>query len=113
MSSEDDTRTEPALCDLLLTGGTVLTLDPDQPVIESGFVAVEGDRIAAVGDSRLAGSFEADRTISCNGKVVMPGLIDCHNHLYQSLGRTLGEGLSGWEWLSEFMWPYSAAITRQ
>ena len=113
MSAEDNVRAEPARCDLLLTGGTVLTLGPDQPVIESGFVAVSGDRIAAVGDGRQAGSFEADRTISCRGKVVMPGLIDCHNHLYQSLGRTLGEGLTGWEWLSEFMWPYSSAITRQ
>ena len=113
MSPEDNQPAEPARCDLLLTGGTVLTLDPDRPVIESGFVAVEGDRIAAVGDSRRAGSFSADRTVSVQGKVVMPGLIDCHNHLYQSLGRTLGEGLTGWEWLSEFMWPYSAAISQQ
>ena len=109
----DERQTEPARCDLLLSGGTVLTLDPDQPVIESGFVAVDGDRIAAVGRSQQARSFEADRTISCQGKVVMPGLIDCHNHLYQSLGRTLGEGLSGWEWLSEFMWPYSSGISRE
>ena len=113
MSREDNEPVEPTRCDLLLTGGTVLTLDPDQPVLETGFVAVDGDRIAAVGNSQRASSFEADRTISCRGKVVMPGLIDCHNHLYQSLGRTLGEGLTGWEWLSEFMWPYSAAISQQ
>ena len=103
MASENNRRAEPTRCDLVLTGGTVLTLDEDQPVIESGFVAVEGDRIAGVGDGLQAGSFEADRTISCQGKVVMPGLIDCHNHLYQSLGRTLGEGLTGWEWLSQCM----------
>lgn len=113
MSREDNQPAEPTRCDLLLTGGTVLTLDLDQPVLESGFVAVDGDRITAVGDSQKAGSFKADRMISCHGKVVMPGLIDCHNHLYQSLGRTLGEGLSGWEWLSEFMWPYSSAISRE
>ena len=105
-------RTAPSHCDLLLEGGTVLTLDPHNPVIEHGFVAITGDRITAVGDGRQSGSFEADRTISCRGKMVMPGLIDCHNHLFQSLGRTLGEGLSGWAWLSEFMWPYAAGITR-
>ncbi len=43
----------------------------------------------------------------------MPGLVDCHNHMFQSLGRTLGEGLTGWEWLSRFMWPYAAQITSQ
>jgi 5-methylthioadenosine/S-adenosylhomocysteine deaminase len=31
--------------------------------------------------------------------------------MFQSLGRTLGEGLNGWEWLSRFMWPYAAEIT--
>lgn len=113
MSSEDIRTAEPTRCDLLLTGGTVLTLDQDRPVIEAGFVAVDGDRIAGVGDGQEAGWFQAERTVSCQGKVVMPGLIDCHNHLYQSLGRTLGECLTGWEWLSQFMWPYSAAISQQ
>ena len=113
MSPENNRQAEPTRCDLLLTDGTVLTLGEDRPVIESGFVAVDGDRIAGVGEGQEAGSFQAERTISCQGKVVMPGLIDCHNHLYQSLGRTLGECLTGWEWLSQFMWPYSAAISQQ
>jgi 5-methylthioadenosine/S-adenosylhomocysteine deaminase len=42
---------------------------------------------------------------------VIPGLVDCHTHLFQGLARGLGEGMSLWPWLCEFMWPYSAAIT--
>ena len=102
---------QPVGCDLILEGGTVVTLDPERPVVEGGFVAIAGDRIKAVGLQGEVSDYRADRVISCRGRLVMPGLVDCHNHLFQSLGRTLGEGLPGWEWLSRFMWPYAAEIT--
>ncbi len=111
MSSRTQRNTPPLACDLALLGGTVLTLDPGNPVVDRGFVAVTGDRIVAVGDAALAERFHADRTVHCSGKVVMPGMVDCHNHLFQSLGRTLGEGLPGWKWLSDFIWPYASAIS--
>ncbi|MCY4623355.1 MAG: amidohydrolase family protein, partial [bacterium] len=98
-------------CDLLLEGGTLVTLDPARPVVENGFVAISGGRIVGVGESSSSPEYRADRVISCRGRLLMPGLVDCHNHLFQSLGRSLGEGLPGWEWLSRFMWPYAAAIT--
>lgn len=101
----------PIRCDIILTEGTVLTVDSERPVIDRGFVAISGDRIVAVGSHEAGKSIVADRRISCRGRVVMPGLVDCHNHTFQSLGRTLGEGLTGWEWLSRFMWPYAAQIT--
>ncbi len=101
----------PIRCDLMLTEGTVVTIDPESTVIDRGFVAIAGDRIVAVGSHHEADSVTADRQISCRGRIVMPGLVDCHNHTFQSLGRTLGEGLTGWEWLSQFMWPYAAQIS--
>src|SRR5205823_10039649 len=96
-------------CDLLLAGGCVVTMDEERRILESGDVAISGGRIVGVG----AGPFDAARTIDCRGKAVLPGLIDCHNHLFQTLARGLGEGLPGWEWLSSFMWPYAAALTRE
>ena len=102
---------QPVGCDLILEGGTVVTLDPERPVVEGGFVAIVGDRIVAVGEGYEISGYQAERVISCRGRLVMPGLVDCHNHLFQALGRTLGEGLPGWEWLSRFMWPYAAEIT--
>jgi 5-methylthioadenosine/S-adenosylhomocysteine deaminase len=111
VNSEETRGEAPIRCDLLLTGGTVLTLVPELPVIERGYVAISGERIIAVGGPENAAAVVADRRISCRDKVVMPGLVDCHNHNFQSLGRTLGEGLTGWEWLSLFMWPYAGQIT--
>ena len=97
-------------CDLLLTGGVVVTVDGDRRVLDPGAVAIAGDRIVAVGTSTELAGYRAARKVDCLGKALMPGMIDCHNHLFQGLGRGLGEGMSLWPWLCEFMWPYSAAI---
>jgi len=97
-------------CDLLLKGGSVVTVDDERRVIEPGSVAVSGNRIVAVGpDEDLAG-YRAGRTIDCSGKAVLPGLIDTHDHLFQGLARGLGEGMPLWTWLTDFMWPFSISI---
>ncbi|GAB3363018.1 amidohydrolase [Amycolatopsis echigonensis] len=98
-------------CDLLLTGGTVVTVDDRRTVHQNGHVAITGDRIAGVGEGPGTERWQAGEVIDCRGKAVLPGLVDGHNHLYQALARGLGEGMSIVPWLCEFMWPYSIAIT--
>jgi 5-methylthioadenosine/S-adenosylhomocysteine deaminase len=98
-------------CDLLLTGGCVVTVDDERRVFDPGAVAITGDRITAVGPADELSGTRAGRVVDCCGTAVIPGLIDCHNHLFQGLARGLGEGMSLWPWLCEFMWPYAAAIT--
>lgn len=100
-------------CDVLLVGACVVTVDDRRRVLDPGAVAISGDRIAAVGTLEELSGYRAARTIDCSGKAVIPGLVDCHNHLFQTLGRGLGEGLSGWQWLARFMWPYAGAITAE
>ena len=97
-------------CDILLTGGSVVTVDDDRRVIEPGAVAVTGSRIVAVGPVADLAGYRARRTIDCTGHAVLPGLIDTHNHLFQGLARGLGEGMPLWTWLTDFMWPYSISI---
>lgn len=100
-------------CDLLLTGGTVVTADDEWRVLDPGAVAVTGSVITAVGTPEELADHTARRTVDCTGRVVIPGLVDCHNHLFQLLGRGLGEGMALWPWLSTFMWPYAGGITRE
>jgi 5-methylthioadenosine/S-adenosylhomocysteine deaminase len=77
----------PESADVLIEG-TVITMDPDRRVIRDGAVAVSGDRIAAVGEAgELRERFEAERTLGGRRRMVLPGLIDCHNHLAQALVR--------------------------
>ncbi len=99
-------------CDLLLTNGSVVTVDDERNVFEPGAVAIAGDRIVAVGPAAELADYSAARTIECAGRAVIPGFTDCHNHLFQFLTRGLGEGMELWPWLSEFMWPVSTSITR-
>jgi 5-methylthioadenosine/S-adenosylhomocysteine deaminase len=98
-------------CDLLLTGGCVLTVDDRRRVLDPGAVAITGERIVAVGSPEELARYRPDRTVDCSGTAITPGFVDCHNHLFQGLARGLGEGLDGWRWLAEFMWPYAGAIT--
>lgn len=65
--------------DLILKGGRVI--DPAQGRDGIADVAVKGGRIAALADSILASS--ARETLNCAGKLVLPGLIDTHAHVYQ------------------------------
>ena len=91
----------------------MITVDEDRSVFEPGAVAITGDRITAVGRLEELEDLPADRVVDCAGKVITPGFVDCHNHLFQFITRGLGEGMELWPWLSEFMWPVSLGITRQ
>ena len=83
------------MADILITGGTIITMDPDRRVIDDGAVAVEGDRIVAVGTrTEVEAQYSAARTIDAQRKVVMPGLIDAHGHAGHGLAKTLGGGYS-------------------
>lgn len=82
-------------------------------VIDNGAIAIKGDRIVAVGDSAELAAYRAGatRTVDCAGKVMMPGLTDGHTHLFQTLGRGMGDGLSLVPWLRRFMFPYARTIS--
>src|SRR5215212_11634153 len=77
--------------DLLLAGGTVVTVDEQRRILDDGAVAVDGGRIVAVGPSaEIAVQYQAAETIDCRGKLVLPGLIDAHGHGGHSLIKTVG-----------------------
>jgi len=73
--------------DLVLTGGTVVTMDDSRPQAQA--LAIRGDRIVAVGDDAAVKSWIGDRTevIDLAGKLAVPGFIDSHAH-FVSLGRS-------------------------
>jgi cytosine/adenosine deaminase-related metal-dependent hydrolase len=83
------------MIDLLVTGGTVITVDPARRVIENGAVAIKGDRIVDVGSADvIADRHTAGRTIDARGKAIIPGLIDAHAHAGHGLIKTMGGGRS-------------------
>src|SRR5580700_841776 len=95
--------------DLLVTGGTVVTMDGQRRVIEDGAVAIRGDSIVAVGPrAELENRFEAALTIDARGALVMPGLINGHAHAAMSLFRGLADDLALDEWLQKYIFPAEA-----
>ena len=85
--------------DLIVTGGTVITMDGTRRILDDGAVAVAGDRIVAVGPAaEIAAGFRAGRVIDATGKAVIPGLIDVHAHAGHGLIKTMGmEQGNHWE----------------
>ena len=79
------------MADILVSGGTVITMDPDRRIIEDGAVAVEGDSIVAVGPRyEVEAQHTAPTTIDARRHVVLPGLIDGHGHAGHGLTKNLG-----------------------
>ncbi len=94
---------------LLVTGGTVLVFDDAGTTIENGAVAIEGERIAAVGSATdLAARYPEARSLDATGRIVMPGLINSHTHVPMTLFRGLADDLVLMEWLEEHIFPAEA-----
>jgi 5-methylthioadenosine/S-adenosylhomocysteine deaminase len=92
--------------DLLLTNAIVLTMDEEFNQFEPGGLAISGDSIVAVGpDKELQSKFTAGETIDCQGKVLMPGLINAHTHVPMTLLRGLADDLRLDVWLLGYMLP--------
>jgi 5-methylthioadenosine/S-adenosylhomocysteine deaminase len=95
--------------DLLVTGGTVITMDAQRRVLDDGAVAVRGDSIVAAGPrAALESKYTAAKVINARGTIVMPGLINGHTHAAMSLFRGIAEDLSLDDWLHAYIFPAEA-----
>jgi 5-methylthioadenosine/S-adenosylhomocysteine deaminase len=91
---------------VLIKGGTVVSLDAAERVLD-GDVLVRGRRIEAVGGDWSAS--QADVTIDARGCAVLPGFVQTHVHLCQTLFRGAADDLALLDWLKRRVWPLEAA----
>lgn len=90
---------------VLIRGGTVVTMDAAETVV-TGDVLVRGGRVEAVGDLSSA---KADVELDARGCAVLPGFVQTHVHLCQTLFRGAADDLSLLDWLKRRVWPMEAA----
>jgi len=93
--------------DLLLRGGTIVTMDPERRVLEGDLLIRDGKIVAlgAISQATLSAS-ESICTVDCRGRVVIPGLVQSHVHLCQTLFRGHADELELLDWLRERIWPF-------
>ena len=101
------TRRQPA--DLLVLGGTIVTMDQTRRIIEDGGIAVSEGRIVAIGPrAEIEARYTSRQTINATGKVITPGLINGHTHVPMVLFRGLADDLDLQEWLTKYIFPAEA-----
>ena len=92
--------------DTILSNALILTMDENLTQYSPGAVAVKGDSIVAVGyEEEIQREYSAQEIIDCQGKVLMPGLINAHTHVPMTLLRGLADDLRLDVWLMGYMMP--------
>jgi 5-methylthioadenosine/S-adenosylhomocysteine deaminase len=72
---------EPKPCDLLVTGDLILTLDADGRIVKHGAIAVTDKTIVDIGPAdELSAKWTPAQTVDGKGRLVIPGLVNVHNH---------------------------------
>ena len=96
--------------DLVIRNAMIHTMDRDKRVINRGNVAVQGDRIAWVGED-LPDCCRSIQEIDADGMILFPGFIDTHIHIFQSFLKGLGADHRLIEWLNLSALPYGKVMT--
>src|SRR5512139_3368884 len=92
--------------DLILKNSILLTMDANLTIYEPGAIAIKGNQILAVGmEADLCTQYSANQMVDCQGKVLMPGLINAHTHAAMTLLRGLADDLRLDVWLLGYMMP--------
>jgi 5-methylthioadenosine/S-adenosylhomocysteine deaminase len=91
----------------LLTGAAVVTVDDSARVLDPGWVLIEGRLIGAVGAGDPPPEIRAgaDEVVDLAGRIVMPGMVNAHTHLFQTFFRGLADDLPLLDWLRDCIWP--------
>lgn len=88
---------------VILTGGSVLTMDEAGSVHPTGYVVIENDLIIEVGEGTAPEARTGDLVVDTTGQIVMPGMIDLHYHT--AIGKGYSDHLPLWEYLDSCWYP--------
>jgi 5-methylthioadenosine/S-adenosylhomocysteine deaminase len=93
----------------VIRAAVVVTMDAQRRVIDNGAVAIEGNRIVAVGTvTEVAKSYPAATVVARPNGILIPGLINTHAHIPMSLLRGIADDKRLQDWLENFIFPAEA-----
>ncbi len=94
--------------EIIFRGGTIVTVAADHR-ITTGDVACRDGVLVHVGGAYTPQTSQYD-IIDCSGCIVMPGLVQAHTHVCQSLARGRADDLELLDWLQKVIWPYEGSL---
>ncbi len=98
---------------ILIEGGAIVTLNSQHEVLDPGYLFVEDGSILALGPGAppegLLG--RAGEVLHAAGMAVIPGMVNAHDHLFQTFVRGLSYDRSLLPWLQEIVYPISGTMT--
>jgi 5-methylthioadenosine/S-adenosylhomocysteine deaminase len=98
----------------ILADGWLITMNPTRDVLERVSVCVVGDRIAAIGSrTQLTRKYPEAESIDCAGKIIMPGMVNTHTHLFQTLLKGLGDDMVLKKWFTCMTGPSAVHLTAE
>jgi 5-methylthioadenosine/S-adenosylhomocysteine deaminase len=92
----------------LIQGGCLLTMDPDLGNFDQGDILIENGRIEQIGPSLKADNAEI---IDASGRIVMPGFVDAHRHMWQTQLRSMTADWSLFDYSARIRMTYSSFYT--
>lgn len=96
---------------LLIKNGLIVTIDGDDRIIRNGSIYIEDNIIKEIGPDLEIGDKPGATVIDATDKVVIPGLVQVHVHLNQTLFRGLADDMDVVDWLKRRIWPFEQAHT--
>ena len=93
------------MLDILFKNATVVTMETTQPVLENINVGITGRKITHITNNEGIEGLQANRVIDCTGKVIMPGLYNCHSHAGMTMFRGYGNDRNLEDWWYNYIFP--------
>ncbi|MBN2438451.1 MAG: amidohydrolase [Deltaproteobacteria bacterium] len=95
--------------DILIAGGTILTVNHHDLKLENGAIAVDRDTIVALGRKEdILPEYRGRLTIDVPDSIVMPGLVNAHTHAAMTCFRGIADDMELMDWLNDYIFPAEA-----
>ncbi len=91
-------------------------MNDNYDILRDAYVVVDEGLIAEVGQDEKAMQAwvpQCDKIIDASDKIMMPGMVNAHTHMFQTFMRGLGDDKPLFQWLSEEIWPFSVLMTEE
>jgi 5-methylthioadenosine/S-adenosylhomocysteine deaminase len=92
----------------LIKNATIMTLAEGDDSAFVGYLLIEGEKISTIAEGPVPLDVRADKVIDASGKIVMPGFVSGHNHLWQSAFRGIAADKELYGWLGDLHWTYGS-----